>query len=405
MKVISYSQNFEDIMLWRALNHIEKGYYIDVGAAWPTYDSVTKLFYDAGWRGVNIEPNLNFFSQYEHERAEDLNLNIAISDKKGRALMNFINNTGLSTLNSEVMKKHADLGFQNDIKEVEVLTLNDIFNLYIPPNQEVHFLKIDVEGFENEVISGCNWSLYRPWILVIEATVPMSQEKNYNKWESILLEAGYDFVYKDGLNRFYVAKEHSELNKAFENPPNVFDSFINYSEFCKNEQINKLTQELEQKHKKNESLNNRISEIKKEKNNIENDVILLKREVNDFFHANWHLQNQLILITNSRSWKITRPLRILRKFIHFFKNFDKKESPRKLINFTLFQLNKFPRFKSLVKTFLIKSGLKNHALRIIYNNKSNLSIIQTGSMSDHAMIIKGRLESVRTSLTPSERRD
>ena len=26
---ISYAQNFEDVMLWRALKHVEKGFYID----------------------------------------------------------------------------------------------------------------------------------------------------------------------------------------------------------------------------------------------------------------------------------------------------------------------------------------------------------------------------------------
>jgi len=32
MTFISYAQNFEDVMLYRTLKHIEKGFYIDVGA-------------------------------------------------------------------------------------------------------------------------------------------------------------------------------------------------------------------------------------------------------------------------------------------------------------------------------------------------------------------------------------
>lgn len=57
MSFISYAQNYEDVMLWRALKHIANGFYIDVGAAWPDKHSVTKAFYDRGWRGINIEPN------------------------------------------------------------------------------------------------------------------------------------------------------------------------------------------------------------------------------------------------------------------------------------------------------------------------------------------------------------
>ena len=34
------------------------GFYVDVGAHDPVQDSVTKLFYDRGWRGVNVEPQL-----------------------------------------------------------------------------------------------------------------------------------------------------------------------------------------------------------------------------------------------------------------------------------------------------------------------------------------------------------
>lgn len=32
MTFVSYAQNFEDVMLYRALKHVEKGFYIDVGA-------------------------------------------------------------------------------------------------------------------------------------------------------------------------------------------------------------------------------------------------------------------------------------------------------------------------------------------------------------------------------------
>jgi hypothetical protein len=42
--ITSYAQNFEDVMLWRALGHIENGFYIDIGAFDPSVDSVGKGF-------------------------------------------------------------------------------------------------------------------------------------------------------------------------------------------------------------------------------------------------------------------------------------------------------------------------------------------------------------------------
>jgi len=57
MTFISYAQNYEDVMLWRALKHVERGFYIDVGACSPDQHSVTRAFYEKGWHGINVEPN------------------------------------------------------------------------------------------------------------------------------------------------------------------------------------------------------------------------------------------------------------------------------------------------------------------------------------------------------------
>ena len=90
--------------------------------------------------------------------------------------------------------------------------------------KDVHWLKIDVEGLEEKVLKGWDSQILRPWIMVVEATIPNSPEVDYVNWDPILIAADYQFVYFDGLNRFYVAKEHAELAEAFSCPPNVFDS-------------------------------------------------------------------------------------------------------------------------------------------------------------------------------------
>lgn len=48
----SYAQHGEDVVLNRAFKHQQNGFYVDVGAAGPVQHSVTKLFYDRGWRGI-----------------------------------------------------------------------------------------------------------------------------------------------------------------------------------------------------------------------------------------------------------------------------------------------------------------------------------------------------------------
>src|SRR5207253_2773693 len=92
--------------------------------------------------------------------------------------------------------------------------------------ETIHFLKIDVEGAEGGVIAGINLERFRPWVMLIEALDPITQRPAFQDWEEKVLAGGYQFVYFDGLNRFYVAREHSELLSAFAAPPNVLDDFV-----------------------------------------------------------------------------------------------------------------------------------------------------------------------------------
>ena len=54
MVYTSYAQNFEDVIIMRCFKDVEEGFYIDVGAQDPESDSVTRVFYERGWSGINI---------------------------------------------------------------------------------------------------------------------------------------------------------------------------------------------------------------------------------------------------------------------------------------------------------------------------------------------------------------
>ena len=226
MQFISYAQNFEDVILWRSLKHIHNGFYIDVGAAWPDTHSVTKAFYNANWRGINIEPNLELSQRLQDHRERDINLQIALSDQPGRMDFYVIKDTGLSTLDESIAKQHEEANWKTDVQEINISTLAAVWTEFVPEGQQVHFLKVDVEGLEEEVLRGNNWKKYRPWVVIIEATLPLSKEESYSSSEQLLLEADYVFAYSDGLNRFYVAREHGDLLPDFKYPPNVFDDFV-----------------------------------------------------------------------------------------------------------------------------------------------------------------------------------
>ncbi|TDT93456.1 FkbM family methyltransferase [Azorhizobium sp. AG788] len=223
MSLVSLAQNFEDVMLWRALRDVSEGFYIDVGANDPLMHSVTHVFYARGWHGINVEANRGYFDLLQKERTRDINIHAAATNYDGRIQFFDIDDTGLSTTDAEVCEAHARIGFFGSAVEVEALTLASICRAHV--TGDIHFLKIDVEGGTRAVIEGMDFAAFRPWIVLCEATKPMTQEQDFADWEGLLLEAGYQFVYADGLNRFYLANEQAHLRGRFEYPPNVFDGF------------------------------------------------------------------------------------------------------------------------------------------------------------------------------------
>lgn len=224
MTFISYAQNLEDVMLWRALGDVPNGFYIDAGANDPDVESVTKAFYERGWNGINIEPLPSHHAALLKKRIRDINILAAVGDKEGEIELWEGPIRGWATASAEVASTHESDGFFGVRHEVRLTTLTSICERYV--NHEIHFLKIDVEGFEKEAIEGMNFVLFRPWILVIESTFPNTITPNYQTWESSVLSYGYEFAYSDGLNRFYVATEHAgKLMPKFQYPPNVFDDY------------------------------------------------------------------------------------------------------------------------------------------------------------------------------------
>jgi FkbM family methyltransferase len=221
---MSYAQNFEDVMLWRALSSVPDGFCIDVGAGDPDQHTVTRAFYERGWHGINIDPDPVCFAALVRRRDRDINIPVALAEAPGQRRFHVVPVPGLSTLASAVAFRHRARGWNVRRVKVEVGTLAEICRLHAP--REIHFLKIDVEGAEAAVLQGADFAAFRPWIVLAEATVPLTQTENHAEWEHILIGADYRFVWFDGLNRFYVtAEKYAALSPKFRLPPNCFDMF------------------------------------------------------------------------------------------------------------------------------------------------------------------------------------
>ena len=242
MPFISYAQNYEDVMLWRALRDVEKGFYVDVGAADPEELSVTRAFYDRGWSGINVEPLDEYFGKLVQARPRDRNLKVAVGREAGLRTLYTIAGTGLSTFDPQIAARHQATGWVAHETVVPVLTLTKILEDCGLPT--IHFLKIDVEGAEAEVVESLNLERVRPWIIVVEATEPFSTVSARDKWERLITDRGYGFAYFDGLNCFYVVNEMAGLKGRLALPPNVFDDFVRWPDWSIRQEAAKLEQEI-----------------------------------------------------------------------------------------------------------------------------------------------------------------
>jgi FkbM family methyltransferase len=318
MSFISYAQNFEDVMLWRALKHIDQGFYIDVGANDPDQYSVTKAFYERGWRGINVEPVPQWFELLEKARPRDINLQLALGAEPGAITLYEILDTGLSTVEKKFAERHeAELGFQSRELRVKMDTLSRVCErFHLAP---IHFLKIDVEGAEKAVLRGADFGKIRPWIILLEATLPLSVEESYSDWEPLLLNAGYEYAYFDGLNRYYVAGEHENLKAAFKAPPNVFDDFVR-SELLESErrarEAEAKLQEVEQRASLAEV---RAQEAEARARQVRQWAAQVEARAQEAETRAWHAEAALQSMFSSHSWRVTEPLRRLASTVRFLR--------------------------------------------------------------------------------------
>jgi FkbM family methyltransferase len=180
---------------------------------------VTKLFYGRGWHGINIEPVSYWYKRICIDRPRDINLQVAASSTSGVVRLYEVADTGLSTAIREfALQACSERGLPLREYDVPTQTLDAICAEHNVT--EVHFLKIDAEGYEPEILRGFGFSKVRPWVVVVESVNPNSRIPSYKTWEPGLIERGYECVHWDGLNRFYLAKEHAELKAALDPPPN-----------------------------------------------------------------------------------------------------------------------------------------------------------------------------------------
>lgn len=236
-RLVSYAQNNEDMVLHVLLHRVTEGFYVDVGANHPTEHSVTRFFYDRGWRGINIEPNPTLHRELERQRPRDTNLNIGASDHSGSLVLRRYVEAfhGLSTFEPAVMEQHSERGLPHEDHEVAVEPLSAILERFAV--DRIDFLKIDAEGHELQVLAGNDWDRFRPTVVVTEASVRESTR--------FMADRGYEREFFDGLN-FYFLDPTQDTGATIWDYSNILlaPGYVRMRELMLEQQIEQLEEQV-----------------------------------------------------------------------------------------------------------------------------------------------------------------
>ena len=167
---LSFSQEGEDRILARLFEQQKTGFYVDVGAHHPQRFSNTYYFYLKGWRGINIDAMPGSMELFDQLRSEDINLEIPISEKADTLTYYEFNEPALNGFDAELSQSRDGL---RDFKivaktQLKTRTLSDVLDKYLPPNQVIDFLSVDVEGLDLQVLQSNDWTRYRPRLVLAE---------------------------------------------------------------------------------------------------------------------------------------------------------------------------------------------------------------------------------------------
>ena len=146
----------------------------------------------------------------------DINLEIGIGEKESILTYYIFNEPALNTFDTNLSKQRNGKGGYYIVKElpIKVYPLSKIIKEYIPKEQEIDFLTIDVEGKDFEVLKSNDWDRYRPKVVLVEISNSSLEEVCENPIYIFMKEKCYSFFAKTFNTCFFITNEFlKEINK------------------------------------------------------------------------------------------------------------------------------------------------------------------------------------------------
>jgi len=201
----SYSISNVDLILERIFSKIKNGIYIDIGCNHPIKYNNTYLLYKKGWKGINIDLDIESIKEFKKFRPQDANICAVVSAKDGKKKNIYIyhSRSAINTVSKKLVDKRATKPKQI-VKRV-TRSLNNIIENTNFKNKKLNLLSIDIENYEYQVLSSFNFNKYKPDVVVAE--IHNIKQKNLEIHTQSL-----DFILKSKIYKLMLKNNYKLVN-------------------------------------------------------------------------------------------------------------------------------------------------------------------------------------------------
>ena len=177
----SYTNCGEDVVLWRALGSLPYGHYLDAGSSKTSPGSTSRAFYDAGWSGLLVLPDLDRVASVRIERPRD----VVVEANPDRRVGSILDEVGWR-------------------------------------GEEIHFLSFEAEAARyfvdapdpavtSDIIEGADLGTCRPWIVVVDTSTVAPTISERSQLRQRMEDSHYGQTMFDGTNCWFVDASRAEL--------------------------------------------------------------------------------------------------------------------------------------------------------------------------------------------------
>lgn len=203
--VKSWSQEGEDLILFRFFGLKKNGFYVDVGAHHPIRFSNTYRFYRRGWNGINIDATPGSMNAFSRLRVRDINLELPISSGRRQLTYYMYSEPALNGFTEGLRSKDKSCRLVATMI-LQTEPLSDVFQKYVPKDKEIDFLNVDVEGHDLEVLRSNDWDRYRPKMVLAESLTSSLESICQGELSRFMSEQGYTIYAKTVNTVFFLRK-------------------------------------------------------------------------------------------------------------------------------------------------------------------------------------------------------